>query len=55
MKVYQFDKGIGFALLNDIGSILKIEEHIGKSNNIDCDPTNLSTARFQRNLRKLTK
>ena len=31
MKVYPFDKGIGFALLNDIDSISKTEEQLGKS------------------------
>ena len=55
MKVYPFDKGIGFALLNDIDSISKIEEQLGKSKIIDCDPTNLLTGKFQRHLRKLKK
>ena len=41
MKVYPFDKGIGLALLNDIDSISKIEEQLGKWKIIDCDPTNL--------------
>ena len=31
MKAYSFDKGIGFALLNDIDSISKTEEQLGKS------------------------
>ena len=31
MKVYPFDKCIGFALLNDIDSISKTEEQLGKS------------------------
>ena len=35
IKVYQFDKGIGFALLNDIDNISKIEEQLGKSKIID--------------------
>ena len=55
MKVYPFDKGIGFALLNDIDSISKIEEQLGKSKIIDCDPTNLLTEKFQTHLRKLKK
>ena len=55
MKVYPFDKGIGFALLNDIDSIYKIEEQIGKSKIIDCDPTKLLTEKFQRHLQKLKK
>ena len=55
MKVYPFDKGIGFALLNDVDSISKIEEQLGKSKIIDCDPTNLLTGKFQRHLRKLKK
>ena len=55
MKVYQFDKGIGFALPNDIGDISKIDEQIEKSKIIDCDPTSLLTGKFQRLLRKLKK
>ena len=55
MKVYPFDKGIGFALLNDIDSISKIEEQLGKSKIIDCDPTNLLTEKFQTHLQKLKK
>ena len=55
IKVYPSDKGIGFALLNDIDSISKIEEQLGKSKIIDCDPTNLLTGKFQRHLRKLKK
>ena len=31
MKVYPFDKGTGFALLNDVDDISKIEEQLGKS------------------------
>ena len=55
MKVYPFDKGIRFSLLNDIESISKIEEHLGKSKIIDCDPTNLLTEKFQTHLQKLKK
>ena len=55
MKVYPFDKGIGFALLNDIDSISKIEEQIGKSKIIDSNPTNLLTGKIQRHLPKLKK
>ena len=55
MKVYPFDHGIGFELLNDIDNIPKIEEQLGKSKIIDCDPTNLLTGTFQRLLRKLKK
>ena len=50
MKVYPFHKGIGFALLNDIDSILKTEEQLGKSKIIDCDLTNLLARKFQRHL-----
>ena len=53
MKVYPFDKGRGFALLNDIDSISKMEEQLGKSKIIDCDPTNFLAGKFQRHLRKL--
>ena len=55
MKVYPFDKDIRFSLLNDIESISKIEEHLGKSKIIDCDPTNLLTEKFQTHLQKLKK
>ena len=48
MKVYPFDDGIGFALLNDIDNISKIEEQLGKSKIIDHDPTSLLTGKFQR-------
>ena len=30
MKVYPFDKGVGFALLNDIDDISKTEEQLEK-------------------------
>ena len=55
MKVYLFDKGIGFALLNDVDDISKTEEQLGKSKITDCDSTNLLTGKFQRLLRKLKK
>ena len=55
IKVYPFDKGIAFALLNDMDDISKIEEQLGKSKIIDYDPTNLLTGKFQRLLRKLKK
>ena len=55
MKVYPFDKGIRFALLNDIDGISKIEKQLGKSKIIDCDPTSLLSGKFQRLLRKLKK
>ena len=55
IKVYPFDKGIRFALLNDMDDISKIEEQLGKSKIIDYDPTNLLTGKFQRILRKLKK
>ena len=55
MKVYPFDKGTGFALLNDVDDISKIEDQLGKSQIIDCDPTSLLTRKFQRLLRKLKK
>ena len=46
IKVYLFDKGIGFALLNDIDPISKIEEQLGKSKVIDCDSANYLTGNF---------
>ena len=55
MKLYRFDKGVGFALLNDLDDISKTEEELGKSKIIDLDPTNLLTGKFQRLLRKLKK
>ena len=55
IKVYPFDKGIGFALLNDMDDISKIEKQFQKSKIIDYEPTNLLTGKFQRLLRKLKK
>ena len=55
IKVYPFDKGIGFALLNDMDDISKIEEQLGKSKIIDYDPTNLLTGKFQRLSENLKK
>ena len=55
MKVYPFDKGIGFALLNDIDDISKIEVQLRKSNIVDCDPTNFLAGKFRRLPRKLKK
>ena len=52
MKLNLFDKGIGFALLNDIAGISKIEERLRKSKMIDYDPTNSLTGKFQRPLCK---
>ena len=46
MKVYQCDKGTGFALLNNIDDISKIDEQLGKSKIIDCDPTSLLRGKF---------
>ena len=48
IKVCPFDKGIGFALRNNIDDISKIEEQLGKSEIRDYEPTNLVTGRFQR-------
>ena len=55
IKVYPFDKGIGFALQNDIDNISRIEEQLGKLKIIDYNPRNLLTGKFQRLLRKLKK
>ena len=55
IKVYPFDKGIGFALLNDMDDISKTEEQLGKSKIIDYDPTNLLTGKFQRLSENLKK
>ena len=46
-KVYPFDKGTGFTLLNYIDDISKIEEQLGKSKIIDYNPTNLLTGKFK--------
>ena len=55
MKVFAFDKGIGFALLNDIYNISTIEEQLGKTKIVDCNPTNLLAGKFQRLLQKHKK
>ena len=46
MKVYPFDKVIGFALLNDIDDVSKIKQKLGKSKIIDYAPTNFLTGKF---------
>ena len=55
IKAHPFGKGIGFALLNDIDNISKIEEQLRKSKILDYDLTNLLTRKFLRLLRKLKK
>ncbi|XP_065682292.1 uncharacterized protein LOC136095515 [Hydra vulgaris] len=54
-KIYPFDKGTGFALLNQKDASLKLEEQIKNSKIIDYNPTSTLTTKFQRQLCKLRK
>jgi hypothetical protein len=54
-KVYPFDKGAGFAVIEEKDAIKKIEEQIGECDILDEDPTNSLAEKirvFLRNLRK---
>ena len=54
-KVYPFDKGAGFAVIEEKDAIKKIEEQIGECDILDEDPTNSFAEKirvFLRNLRK---
>ncbi|XP_065642690.1 uncharacterized protein LOC136074312 [Hydra vulgaris] len=54
-QIYPFDKGTGFALLNQNDASLKLEEQIKNSKIIDYDPTPTLTTKFRRQLCKLRK
>ena len=54
-KVYPFDKGAGFPVIEEKDAIKKIEEQIGECDILDEDPTNSFAEKirvFLRNLRK---
>ncbi|XP_065667605.1 uncharacterized protein LOC136087909 [Hydra vulgaris] len=53
IKIYPFNKGTGFALLNQNDASLKLEEQIKNSKIIDYDPTYTLTTKFQIQLCKL--
>ena len=55
LKVYPFDKGSGFVILEEEGAIKKIEEQIGKSLITDYDPTTTLLNKFQKEVPKLRK
>lgn len=55
IKVYPFDKGSGFVIIEEKEAIKKIEEQIGKSKIIDYDPTTTLLNKFQKTLASLRK
>ena len=55
LKVYPFDKGSGFVIMEEEDAIKRIEEQIGKSIIIDYDPTTTLLNKFQKELAKLRK
>ena len=55
LKVVPFDKGTGFALLENNDMISKINEQIGEAKIISNDPTNTLVQKFQREVRRLLK
>ena len=55
LKVYPFDKGTGFAIMQKDDAISKLREQIGDAKVCDCDPTDKLTGKFQRVIRQLKK
>ena len=54
-KVYSYDKGTGFVILNNKDAIQKIEEQIGESIVSNTDPTPALTSKIQKHLATLRK
>ena len=54
-KVYSYDKGTGFVILNNKDAIRKIEEQIGESVVSNTDPTTALTNQIQKHLATLRK
>ena len=54
-KVYSYDKGIGFVILNNKDAIQKIEEQIGESAVPNTNPTSALTSKIQKHLVTLCK
>ena len=54
-KVYPFDKGSGFALVEEQDAVKKLEAQIGESQIIDVDPTNSIAEKFRLLARRLRK
>ena len=55
IKVFPFDKGNGFAILNSDDAIKKIEEQLGKAKVVDFDPTQKQANKIKTILSKLRK
>ena len=53
LKVYPFDKGSGFVIMEEGDAIKRIEERMGKSIKIDYDPTTTLLNEFPKELAKL--
>ena len=54
-KVYSYDKGTGFVILNNKDAIQKIEEQIGESTVSNTDPIPARTTKIQKHLATLCK
>ena len=54
-KVYSYDKGTGFVILNNKDAMRKIEEQIGESVVSNTDPTSSLTSKIQNHLATLRK
>ena len=54
-KVYYYDKGTGFAILNSKDAIHKIEEQIGESTVANTDPTSALTSKIRKHFATLRK
>ena len=54
-KVYPFDKGSGFAILDDAEATKKLEEQIGECEIVDKDPTPSIAEKFKKTLCNLRK
>ena len=52
-KVYSYDKGTGFVILNNKDAMRKIEEQIGESVVSNTDPTSVFTSKIQKHLATL--
>ena len=54
-KIYQFDKGSGFAILNKDDAIAKIQDQLGEARLTNNDPTKSLTKKFQSTLSAIRK
>ena len=55
IRVHEFDKGCGFAIVTNDTAKEKIEEQLGKATKAKIDPTSRLTNKIQKNICKLKK